>query len=317
MTDEKPPEGTEAPRSDLRNLVTSADLEAVDFEAPIGGLDIADAHEFRHVYERALSVALAAEDEAAKNVFRLFAEMCSMAMHASDPGHTWVPLFVLPDGTRSPIADDFRGEQTATLAAVVGRIVSPALRARIADIAWSNNRRDGASAAAAIDAYCDLVFGLLDGTLKASHGRSAVHEALSALERAMQIATASTKRTKRPEKVGRAFEALYAAARDRRDVSAFVDATNLAFVFGLREFAVAAKELEAVAAASPVGTYPLAVKKAWDLAARLYNKLNNEPARQRCLIAAVDQTLAMREQVKGSAAAEASWITQALQQLQH
>jgi hypothetical protein len=314
---EESPERTEAPVSELRTLVTSADLESVDIEAPIRGLDIADALELYPIYERALVAARAAEDEAAQIVYRLFAQLCSMVMQPSDPAKIWGPLFTMTNGARSPIAEDFRGEQTATLAAVVSQIVSPGLRARVADIAWSNNRRDGASAAAAIDAYCDSVTGLLDGSMRTCHGRTAAHEALPALQRAMQIATASTKRTKRPEKVGKAFEALYAVARGQLDVWTFVSAADLALSFGLRKPAEAAPELEAMAATIPAGTHPMAVKRAWDLAARLYHNLNNKGARQRCLIAAVEQTLAMREQVKGSAAAEASWITDALQQLRH
>ena len=64
-------------------------------------------------------------------------------------------------------------------------------------------------------------------------------------------------------------------------------------------------------------THPMGVKKAWDLAARLHENLGDKEARQRCLKAAVDQTLAMRDQVKGSAAAEAGWINDALLQLRH
>jgi hypothetical protein len=315
MTEEKLP--AESSGSELRTLATLADLEAVDFEAPIRSLNIADAHEFYSVYEQAFAVAHEAKDEAAQIVYRLFGQLCSMVMRPSDPGNIWGPLFTMANGTRTAIPEDFRSEQTALLAAVIGRIASPGLRARIADIAWSNNRRDGASAAAAIDAYCDSVFGLLDGSLKTCHGRTATHEAVPALQRAMQIATATTKRSKRPEKVRTAFGLLYAAAREHRDVSVFVSVAELALSFGLRKPAEAAPELEVIAASVPADTYPLAVKRAWDLAARLYHKLNNKEARQRCLIAAIEQTLAMREQVKGAAAAEASWITDALQQLRH
>lgn len=215
MTEEQPPEATEAPTFEQQMPATAADLDAVDFEAPIRGIEIADAHELYPFYERAFAAAREAKDETAQKVYRLFTQLCSMVMQPSDRGSIWGPLFTLANGTRAPVAEDFRGEQTAALAAVVSRMVSPALRSRIADIAWSNNRRDGASAAAAIDAYCDLVTGLLDGSLKTSHGRIATHEAVPALQRAMQIATATTKRTKRPEKVGQAFEALYAVTQEQ------------------------------------------------------------------------------------------------------
>ncbi|HUN99048.1 MAG TPA: hypothetical protein VMU69_22805 [Bradyrhizobium sp.] len=311
------PTRTDAAKSELRTLVTSDDLSAVDFEGPIRGLDTADTQEFYSAYERAFAAACKANDEVAQVVYRLLAQLCSMALRPSDPGDVWTPLFTMANGTRAPVAEDFRGEQTAILATVVGRIVSPVLKARIADIVWSNNRRDGVNAAAAIDAYCDSVASLLEGNLKPRFGMPATHEGIPALQRAMQIAQATTKRTRRPEKVERTFETFYVAAWEHRDVSSFVSAAELALWYGLRKPDVAAAELEAVAASVPAGTFPLAVKRAWDLAARLYEKLNDREARQRCLIAAVEQTLAMREQVKGSAAAEASWVTEALQQLRH
>jgi hypothetical protein len=317
MIDEKPSGETEAPQSELRTLATFGDLEAVDFEAPIRGLDMADAHEYYRSYERAFVAAREAKDEAAQIVYRLFAQLCSMVLRPSDPGNLWVPLFTMTNGVRAPIAEDFRGQQTASLATIIGRIVNPALKARVADIVWSNNRRDGSSAAAAIEAYCNSVVGLLDGSLKAAHGGVATREAIAAWQRAMQIAAATTKKTKRPEKVEKVFEALHAAARERLDLPTFVAASELAISFGLRKREVVAPEVEAIAASAPLGTFPLSVKEAWDLAAHLYDMLKNSDAQQRCLAGAVEQTLAMRETVRGSAAAEASWITDALQQLRH
>ena len=90
--------------------------------------------------------------------------------------------------------------------------------------------------------------------------------------------------------------------------------------FGLREPVTVAADLEtageAIAEAAS-GAHPLAVKGAYDLAANLYHNLKDDAGRQRCLKAAVEHTLAMREQVRSSAAAEAGWITSALLQLRH
>lgn len=74
MTEEKPL--AEASGSELRTLVTLADLEAMDFEAPIRSLNIADAHEFYSVHEQAFVAAREAKDEAAQIVYRLFGQLC-------------------------------------------------------------------------------------------------------------------------------------------------------------------------------------------------------------------------------------------------
>jgi hypothetical protein len=316
MTEDIASDDASATEPELRRLVTPADLQAVDLEAPIRGLDLADAHEFYMAYQRAHAAALAANDEACQLVYRLFGDLCGIMLQSSDTGNVWCPIFVLANGSRSAIPEDFREEQTATLAAVVSRIENPALRARIADIAWSNNRRDGASAAAAIDAYCDSVAGLLDGGLKTRHGQAATYAARPALHRAIQIAKLSTKRTKRPEKVGQIFEALYDAAREKLDVSTFVKVAEMGMSFGLRQPVEVALELEAVAAAVTTGTYPMAIKEAWVLAAHLYYNLDDKAGRQRCLIASMEQTLAMRHQVSSPQAA-AGWVSDALQQIRH
>jgi hypothetical protein len=311
------PEEAEPPsKPALRALATAADFDAVDIEAPIRGQDIADAHDLCRLYEQAFVAAQTANDEPAQVVYRLFAQICSMGLHTSDPGNVWQPLFVLADGSRAPVAEDYRGEPTALLAGVVARIESPSLRARIADIAWSNKRSDGASASAAIEAYCQIVEGLLDGRLKTLYGLGPNIATKKPIHRALQVARFTTKPDRRPRKLLDTFTRLYDAVRESGDVGVFVQLAELALEFGLRHASVIAPELETIAEAAPHGTYPVAVKSAWDLAARLYHSLKDSEARQRCLMGAVEQTLAMRGQVRG-AGAEASWVMEALQQLRH
>lgn len=317
MTDETPPEETEPSTPELRSLATVADFDAVDIEAPIRGFETCDAHGFFPAYEHAFVVARDADDEPAQIVYRLFYNLCTIAFHTSDPANVWGPLYVQANGNRAAMPEDFLGEQTATLAAIVGRVENPGLKARLADIAWSNNRRDGASAVSAIEAYCGSAVGLLEGRLKPSLRRNANAEALPLVHRALQIARDTTKTSNRPQRLLDAVTLLYDTARSQKDITTFVDIADLSLGFKLRKAAIIAPELEMLAADAPVGSFPLAVKKAWDFAARLYITLNDKEARQRCLFGAVEQTLAMREQVKGSAAAEAGWVMEALQQLRH
>ena len=309
---------TETPdQSESSVLVTAADFEAVDFEAPIRGIDIADAHEFYQIFARASVEARERGELRSEKVYRLLAQLCSMFMRPSDPGNVWQPVLTWTNGTQSPTADTFHGEQTTVLASVVSSITSLALKARISDIAWSNQRRDGASSAAAIEGYTELAAALLDGRLKTSHGQQPMRDAVRFMHRAMQIAKITTKRIRRPAKIGEVFETMYAAARDTRDIWSFVTLADLGMDFGLRQPVAAAAELETAASGIPAGTYPMAVKRAWDLAAQLHTNLKDPASRQRCLKQAVMQTLAMREEVKHSPAAEASWVSNALLELRH
>ena len=149
-------------------------------------------------HAQVFKVAKEASGEAAQVVYRLVAQLCSMGMSPADPANVWQPLFTFDDGGRSPIAEDFRGEATTIIAGTVGRVSVPALKARLADIAWSNDRKDGASAAIAIEAYCDVASGLVHGSLFDHCPQISMHHAVGALQRAMQIANMTTKRGRRP-----------------------------------------------------------------------------------------------------------------------
>jgi len=198
---------------------------------------------------------------------------------------------------------------------VVSRIVNPELRARIADVAWSNNRRDGKSAVAAIDAYCDVIEGLLAGTWNHQHDRNPASAAIKFVHRALQIGNATSRRGTLPPRVRAVFEQMYAAARDEPDIANFRELAVIAMSFNIRQRIDVAPELEKVAANCPAGTAPWVVRAAWDLAANIYENADNEDARQRCLIGAVEQTLLMRKDVAGRAAAETAHVMDALQQL--
>jgi hypothetical protein len=111
----------------LRTLPTPADLEAVDIDAPARPLTTTDAHQMYRSYEQAFNAAREASDESAQVVYRLVAQLCSMGMSPADPANVWQPLFTFDNGGRSPTAEDFRGEATAIIAGMVGRVSVTAL----------------------------------------------------------------------------------------------------------------------------------------------------------------------------------------------
>jgi hypothetical protein len=293
---------------------TEADFATMDFEAPVRHSNYGDAGDLFGAYEKAFVVARDANDEAGQAVFRLLGQVCSMVLRPADPANPWQPLFSYADGTDSPALDDFRGEQTILLRAAAQKTECVALRARLYDIAWANNRRDGASATAAIEAYCEVADGLLGGSLVTPYSMNAGMAAKTPTHRALQIAWLTTKASNRPQRVIDTFNRLYDAVRAAGDVGILVHLANLALEFRLKDPAVLALELEQAAKGVLHGTYPMAVKAAWDLAARLYHK--DPEAQQRCLMGGVEQLLAMRSQVS-TAGAEASWVMDALQLLRH
>jgi hypothetical protein len=214
MDEDIPPEASpENPTArQLRALTTLADFDAVDFEAPIRGLGSCYPLDLSMAYDRAFQPMRDAGNEPAQVVFWLFYHLCSCQLRVSDRSDVWGPIGSGPNG-RTAIPEDFRGEQTAILAAVVPRIVNPGLRARIADVAWSNNRRDGKSAVAAIYAYCDVVEGFLAGTWNHQHDRNAASASIKFIHRASQIGHATSKRGTLPARVRTVFDQMYLGSR--------------------------------------------------------------------------------------------------------
>jgi hypothetical protein len=301
-----------------RQPATIDDFAAVDVEAPVRALKTCEANTLRDAYGQAFRQAEIAGDATAMRVYRVLEGVCGIAMRAADRGNVWGPSFTA--GTwRSAVPGDFLGDQTTVLAAVAPGLVNPGLRARVADIAWTNDRKAGATAGVAVEAYCDCAEGLVAGTLQPwiGTGEHAIFEAIDPIHRAMQIVHRTTKKGQRPNRPLEVFAQVYEAARDQRAYYAFSQLAEIALHFELKTQAELAADAADLAQGAEGEKYAMVVKGVWDLAAQLYANLKDDEAARRCRIGAFEQTLLMREQVRGSAAAEAGWVTQALMQLRH
>src|SRR6185437_8526651 len=145
-------------------------------------------------------------------VFGLLAAICGIHLDLEARGSKWGPGMQF--GTqRTLIPSDIRGEQSEVIAGLLDRTQHPALRARLADVVWSNDMRKGAAAKIAVDAYCDCIDGLVAGTLVSSVQADGLdlYQALRAGQRSLQIASAISKKgAPPPERLTRALRSLYA-----------------------------------------------------------------------------------------------------------
>ena len=124
-------------------------------------------------------------------VWQLVYSMCFMHFKPSDRVEPFGPMAVFGD-KRSAIPSDFRGEQTDVLAAWAPSIKNLALRARIADIAWVNNRRNALCGRLAVQSYLECIDLLLAGAGKLRFDRDDAWDpgGISMLERALTLAYA-------------------------------------------------------------------------------------------------------------------------------
>lgn len=144
-------------------LASPEDLTSIDLAKALAGLDHADDLALERALNNAAKSADEVGDAAGARGYRLLALLCTLHLRVDDPAEPWGPRFVGPEG-RSYTASDFRGEQNAVLAGIIDGIAHPALRARIADVVWYNDRKQGGAAAAAIAAYSETIERRLDGT---------------------------------------------------------------------------------------------------------------------------------------------------------
>lgn len=310
-------------RSLGERLFAGADqFAAVDLNAPIRQVVECHCHALEGAYSTAFKRAEAEGDEAAHRVYLLLANLVDIRLTPEDRAQPWQSMIVWANGSRSAIPDDFRGAQTEILAAQLDRIQHPVLRARIADIVWTNDRARAAAADIAIDAYCECAEGLLSGRLKAAYEKKglASFDLVHCVQRALQLAYARAKKVKRraelPDRVKATLSTAYDQAVREAAFVVFCQLAQLALNYALREPLDVARDAERVAGAGASGQYAMAVQGVWELGAHLYHTLKDDEGRRRCQIGALDQTFAMRKQV-GSAGAEAHWVMEALQALRH
>ncbi|MFK3889215.1 DUF4209 domain-containing protein [Sphingomonas sp. NPDC079357] len=309
MSDEEEQE-TDPPSVVLASL---ADLASADIAAALDGLDHADDHALERALDHAAKEAEARGASPAQRGYGLLSILCTLHLRVEDQAAVWGPRWQGPEG-RSYTASDFRGEQTAILAEMAGAITHPALRARVADVVWHNDRARRAAANLAVEAYCELIERRLDGSYVRRFSPDSILDLVDWFHRALQIVALSRKRGEMPEAPRRVFESLYAQADPAGQYVAFTKLARLGVEYGLTEWAKVAPDAERLADRRGGGDYPMAVQGVWDLAAQGYAKLGDDEAQRRCQERSVDETLRMREQV-GSAAAQAYWTRKAIGEL--
>lgn len=300
-------------------IVPDADFDAVGLEVPIADSTVASAWEVASSFHAAARKSPAGSSE--RRVFGLIGALCEIHLNPDDRANVWGPT-ATGVGWRYAIPSDFKGEQSEILSRRLATIQHPALRARLADIVWTNDPKAAAAARSAIDAYCEVVEGLLAGRLQAElavEGKASL-VASEATHRALQIAqrvspkVTGSKKAALPTRVVEALVALYRQAIAERAFVVFGRAAELGLYYQVIDRAEVASDAEAVASAGE-GSYAMAVKSVRDLGVRMYRQLGDTGGMRRCQLGALDQILAMRSEVS-SAGAEASWVMDALQALQ-
>lgn len=241
--------------------------------------------------------------------FWVIAGAAMMVMSPADPGRIWGPR-VTTETVRFPSPVDFKGAQNEVLAKIVPLLTHFALKAHLADIVWTNERRLRTIADLAVNAYTDTALCLLQG--QSGHAEpSSIYRVPAVLDRALQIDNQTRKRGERCDRLTTTFEMAYAEAVNRGEPGLFKKLSELALHYKLINICALAIGAEATANNAADDVYPVVKAEALGLASAMYERLGDRTGKVRCLLASAECQLAMRGRVSGPAA-EAHWVQQAL-----
>ncbi|AWP35517.1 hypothetical protein B9D02_23490 (plasmid) [Pantoea vagans] len=246
---------------------------------------------------------------------RLLGTVCMFHMRSDDPADTWHPRWTDGD-IRDLTPADVRGEQNTALSECIVEITHPALRARVADVVWSNDRKEYKAANEAIKAYCECADGLIGGVLeeKDKGHQLSLFEISNLIQRALFIHFSSAKKKTIPTHLRHSFISLYNYSLSNYQYVVFARLGELAVGYKIFSFKEVANDSEKLVSLGSANDYPEARKRVWALAARCYEYIDDKESRRRCLGRSVDETLKMCDQVSGYAA-KATWMRQAINEL--
>ncbi|MEJ5065469.1 hypothetical protein WH279_18485 [Erwinia sp. MYb375] len=102
------------------------------------------------------STALNRGENSAHRAYKLLATLCSMRMSSDDPADTWHPRWQDAEN-KMFTPQNIKNDYNSLLSDIINVINNLALKGRIADIVWSNDRKEYKCGIEAVKAYSSIV----------------------------------------------------------------------------------------------------------------------------------------------------------------
>jgi hypothetical protein len=253
-------------------------------------------------------------DEEHSKLLGFVNDLLNIHLRVDDKAEPFGPMWQSAQG-RTCIASDFRGEQNTILAEYASEVEHPVLRARIADIAWYNDRKLGNIGKLAVAAYAEIIELRIAGQLHRTHSDDGYLLDLADIaQRMIHIAARLYKIKAIPELVTSVLTKLSDACVQARSYVAFIKVSEIGLALKVFEWSAVLVGADRIVADTERQDNPMAVQSVWELAERGYGIIGEIDNQKRAQNEIVEQDLKMRKQV-GPASAEAHWVRRAIGKL--
>ena len=159
-------------------VVSLDELKALNINASlneVGSIDCLDL-------SRRFAQLVGERPDAQSPALRLMDGICQYHLDPDIAGEPFKPKVVLED-RRNTVPGDLCADQIEVIAQLAPAIQNVGLRARLADVAWTIQRKRQDAADLAVNAYCDGIEALRDGSVSLAFGNSSAWS-----DRVMQMA---------------------------------------------------------------------------------------------------------------------------------
>lgn len=305
----------EAGAADAKQLyeeVSAADFAAIDLNGLTGDMKRLDRHAFVDLFWKKIRDVVDAGDEQGERVYRLLSALMGLHLRVESEGDPF-GLQWHNETRRTALPHDFRGNQSHVLADLAPTIAHPALRARLADVAYETGVRRAGHIA--IEAYCEIASRFIDGSAEFEFPDIATRamDCVKPLERSLMINARIAKRGTLVSPLADMVRKAYYHALAERAFFPLAQIGRRILQHRLIPADEVADAASNLATSAQPGDYHMAVKECWNLAADACERAGDEDASREASIKAIEQTLAMADTVTQSSA-KAHWVKQALRE---
>ncbi|MCK2054761.1 DUF4209 domain-containing protein [Methylobacterium sp. 37f] len=296
--------------------VTTSQFLSFDFEEPISDSNSVGYHDLSEMFRVAREKSESEGRMIEAYAFALLSIICRFHSKPEDRGEPYGPMFVSGDGRRSLIPADFRGEQSVVFGEIAARTQNPALRARLADVAWLNRRSDAVSKTNAIAGLNDSVALVLDQRAYFDGGKEENHTWMGVkyLQRALSIGSTRGTDPSLQTQTNALLVQMRTIGLGEKIPSIFGRAAKLDLSYGVSDVNLVASDAVDYAEFNEANKDLDGAGRNWLIAAQAYEIARDQKRQADCLIRAAECHVAEAVAMAGSAMNATSSLMRAIEQ---